>query len=112
MTWSQIEATPPHLTYLILSAFLILYALFSHLIRNNLHLSEPPLATLVGIIFGPRVLGVLNPQSWGIEDDLTQEATRVIVGVQVFAVGVELPKAYFTRHWRSVGILLGPVMQV
>lgn len=39
-----------------------------------------------------------------------QEATRVIVGIQVFAVGVELPKFYASRHWRSVGILLGPVM--
>lgn len=39
-----------------------------------------------------------------------QEATRVIVGIQVFAVGVELPRYYASRHWRSVVMLLGPVM--
>ena len=110
MTWKQIEATTPHLTYLILSSFLILYALFSHLIRNRLHLSEPPLATLVGIIFGPLGAGVLDPHSWGWQDNITQEATRLIVGIQCFAVGGELPKAYFARHWRSVLMMLGPVM--
>lgn len=110
MTWKQIEATAPHITYLILSAFLVLYALFSSFIRNRLHLSEPPLATLVGIAFGPSGAGVIDPRSWGFEDSITQEIARVVVGVQVFAVGVELPKAYFARHWKSVATMLGPVM--
>lgn len=112
MSWfsKKLELTAPHYTYLILSAFLILYALFSNFVRNRLHLSEPPLATLVGIVFGPLGAGVLNPKKWGWEDNITQEATRVIVGVQVFVVGVELPKAYFSRHWKSVGMMLGPVM--
>lgn len=39
-----------------------------------------------------------------------QEVTRVIVGIQCFAVGIELPKLYFHRHWRSVLMFLGPVM--
>lgn len=34
----------------------------------------------------------------------------MIVGIQVFAVGVTLPKFYASRHWRSVAMLLGPVM--
>ena len=110
MPWSQIEATPLHLTYLILAAFLIIYALFSHFIRNRLHLSEPPLATILGIALGPRGLKVLGPSKWGIEDDLTQEAARMIVGIQVFAVGIELPRAYLARHWKSVLMMLGPVM--
>ena len=112
MAWfsKHLEITPPHLSYLILSGFLISYAFFSHFVRNRLHLSEPPLATLIGIIFGPRVAGVLDPRKWGFEDRITQEATRVVVGLQVFVVGVELPKAYFKRHWKSVAMMLGPVM--
>lgn len=124
MVWSQIEATPPHITYLLLSTFLILYTLFALFIRNRLHLSEPPIALVLGIILGPRVLGWLNPNScsgqgcydqidggkdmgWGWGDDVVQEATRVIVGIQVFTVGVELPKYYASRHWKSVGMMLG-----
>lgn len=110
MAWPQIEPISSHLTYLILSIFLITYALFSELIRNRLHLSEPPLATLAGIAFGPRGVGVLDPKNWGWQDDITQEFTRIIVGVQVFAVGIELPKRWLSRHWRSVAMMLGPVM--
>lgn len=37
--WDQLEPTAPHLAYLTISIFLIIYALFSIFIRNNLHLS-------------------------------------------------------------------------
>ncbi|KAL6716250.1 hypothetical protein ACLMJK_005816 [Lecanora helva] len=112
MSWisKHLEPTPAHFVYLILAAFLLLYALFSSFIRNRLHLSEPPLATLVGIAFGPFGADLFSPQRWGLEDNVTQETTRIIVGLQVFTVGVELPKAYFSRHWKSVGMMLGPVM--
>ena len=119
MVWSQLELTPPHVTYLLLSGFLISYTLFTNFIRNRLHLSEPPIALLIGILLGPRVLGWLNPEShdestsvggWGWGDPVVQEATRIIVGIQVFAIGVELPKFYMSRHWKSVAMLLGPVM--
>ncbi|KAJ9498027.1 hypothetical protein H2202_006630 [Exophiala xenobiotica] len=111
MAWPQIEPSTPHLTYLLLSFFLILYALFSELIRNRAHLSEPPLATLTGIVFGPRGATILDPiDKWGWEDNITQELTRIITGVQCFAVGIQLPAGYVKRHWRSVGLLLGPNM--
>ncbi|KAK4959053.1 hypothetical protein LTR10_003852 [Elasticomyces elasticus] len=127
MVWEVIEATPAHLTYLLLSTFLISYTLFALFIRNRLHLSEPPIALLFGILLGPRVLGWLSPNfcgvngcqgkemdqsggGWGWGDDIIQESTRIIVGIQVFAIGVELPKYYASRHWKSVAMLLGPVM--
>lgn len=146
MAWDQIEATPPHLSYLLLSVFLLAYTLFATFIRNRLHLSEPPIAVIFGIILGPRGLGWLTPNyagvngpmgennselgGWGWGDDvgkscrrfyatstlanqpIVQEVTRVIVGIQVFAVGVTLPKFYASRHWKSVAMLLGPVMTV
>ncbi|TKA30799.1 hypothetical protein B0A50_02519 [Salinomyces thailandicus] len=123
--WKQIEPTPPHVTYLALSGFLISFTLFTNFIRNRLHLSEPPIALLVGIILGPVGLGWLTPNfcgvdgckdegtglgGWGWGDDIVQEVTRVIVGIQVFAIGVELPKFYASRHWRPVAMMLGPVM--
>lgn len=123
MVWSQIEATPAHRSYLLLSIFLITYTLFTNLIRNRFHLSEPPLALAVGILLGPKGLGWLDPNScdsvkacfdgkddpegWGWGDDVVLEATRVILGIQVFTIGVELPKFFFSRHWKSVGMLLG-----
>ena len=64
--WDQIEPTPAHLSYLILSLFLITYTLFAKFTRNRLHLSEPPIALLVGVIVGPRVLGWLSPTYRGV----------------------------------------------
>ncbi|KAJ4308422.1 hypothetical protein N0V94_009359 [Neodidymelliopsis sp. IMI 364377] len=108
--WSQLEPTGPHLTYLVLTSFLIIYALFSLMIRNRLHLSEPPLATIFGIIVGPQGLAWLKPYAWGFQDPIIQEFTRIVVGVQCFAVGLELPNGYLRKKWKALLILLGPVM--
>jgi NhaP-type Na+/H+ or K+/H+ antiporter len=67
-------------------------------------------AVLYGIILGPNVLNVITPRHWGMNDEILQEVTRIIVGVQCFAVGIELPKHYFRRHWSSVLYFLGPIM--
>lgn len=119
MVWDQLEPTPSHVSYLLLSAFLIVYTLFARFIRNRLHLSEPPLALLVGILLGPKVLGWLNPnvcteqrclddgvERWGWGDNNIQEISRVILGIQVFTIGIGLPKYYASKHWKGVGILL------
>lgn len=108
--WDQLEVTTPHVAYLTFSSFLIIYALFSQFIRNNLHVSEPPLAVIFGIILGPYVLDLITPNRWGMNDEMVQEITRVIVAIQCFAVGIELPKHYFRRHYKSVLCFLGPIM--
>ena len=64
----------------------------------------------MGIIFGPVALNLFNPFTWGNTDQITLELSRIVLIVQVFAVGVELPKAYMWRHWRSLFVLLVPVM--
>ena len=68
------------------------------------------MATICGVIFGPHAANLFNPLSWGNSDQITLECSRVVLVVQCFAVGVELPKAYMERHWRSVVFLLVPVM--
>ncbi|ROV95536.1 hypothetical protein VSDG_05341 [Cytospora chrysosperma] len=111
--WSQLEPTPSHITYLTLPFFLILFSLFSVLIRNRLHLSEPPLAVLFGILLGPALLNIFSPhEHWGVDDGFTQEFSRLVLGIQCFAFGIELPALWFTRraHWVSILWLLGPVM--
>lgn len=114
MAWKQLEPTAPHVTYAVITSFLISYATFSLFIRNRLHLSEPPLATVFGIAVGPKGLAFLRPYDWGFGDDVVQEFTRLIAGIQCFAVGLELPQNYFTKggKWKDLAILLGPVMTV
>jgi NhaP-type Na+/H+ or K+/H+ antiporter len=84
--------------------------LCSSIIKEKLYIGEATVATLCGIIFGPVAANLINPLTWGNTDQITLEFSRIVLVVQCFAVGVELPKAYMERHWRSVTFLLVPVM--
>lgn len=35
---------------------------------------------------------------------------QIVLGIQVLFTGISLPKAYFKHAWKSVAVLLGPVM--
>ena len=84
--------------------------LCSSVIKEQLYIGEATVATICGIIFGPLAANLIDPISWGSNDIVTYEFTRIILVVQCFAVGVELPRAYMERHWKSVTLLLVPVM--
>ncbi|KAK7516326.1 Sodium/hydrogen exchanger family-domain-containing protein [Phyllosticta citriasiana] len=110
MAWEHLSITKPHLVYIILGGFTSLFMLCSSVIKERLYIGEATVATLCGIIFGPHAANLINPLGWGNTDLITLEFSRIVLVVQCFAVGVELPKAYMERHWRSVICLLIPVM--
>ncbi|EME47349.1 hypothetical protein DOTSEDRAFT_69321 [Dothistroma septosporum NZE10] len=110
MAWDQLSINKPHLVYIILGGFTSLFMLCSSVIKERLYIGEATVATICGIIFGPHAADLINPMTWGNTDQITLEFSRIVLVVQCFAVGVELPKAYMERHWRSVVFLLVPVM--
>lgn len=67
-------------------------------------------AILCGIIFGPVCAKFINVSDWGDEDTITKEFCRIVIGIQVMAAGVALPKAYLRKELISLLMLLGPVM--
>lgn len=110
MAWDHLSITKPHLVYIILGGFTSLFMLCSSVIKERLYIGEATVATICGIIFGPHAANLINPLSWGNTDLITLEFSRIVLVVQCFAVGVELPKAYMEKHWKSVTLLLIPVM--
>jgi len=110
MAWDHLSINRPHLVYIILGGFTTLFMLCSSVIKERLYIGEATVATLCGIIFGPHAANLIDPGTWGNTDQITLEFSRIVLVVQCFAVGVELPKAYMERHWRSVTLLLIPVM--
>ncbi len=57
---------------------------------------------------------IFDPRSWENStsesaNNITLEFTRVVIAIGVFAVGVELPKEYIYRHWKSLFFLIVPV---
>jgi NhaP-type Na+/H+ or K+/H+ antiporter len=96
------------------------FGLFSLLIKERLYIGEAVVSVVVGIALGPYAIDLLNPHHWGGEheqnnelvNEITLEITRVVIAIGVFAIGVELPKAYLKKHWKSLAMLLGPAMVV
>ncbi|KAI1075438.1 alkali metal cation/H+ antiporter Nha1 C terminus-domain-containing protein [Whalleya microplaca] len=110
MAWDHLSITKPHLVYIILGGFTSLFMLCSSVIKERMYIGEATVATLCGVIFGPHAADLINPISWGNVDEVTIEFSRIVLVVQCFAVGVELPKYYMEKHWKSVVFLLLPVM--
>ncbi|KAL3473956.1 alkali metal cation/H+ antiporter Nha1 C terminus-domain-containing protein [Aspergillus californicus] len=110
MAWDHLDIDKPHLAYMILGGFTGLFMLCSLFVKEKLYIGEASVATICGIIFGPHAANLFNPNEWGNVDKITLECSRIVLVVQCFAVGVELPKAYMERHWKSVTLLLLPVM--
>ncbi|KAL4944395.1 hypothetical protein BDV06DRAFT_187523 [Aspergillus oleicola] len=110
MAWEHLDIDKPHLAYMILGGFTGLFMLCSLFVKEKMYIGEATVATICGIIFGPHAANLFNPNEWGNVDKITLECSRIVLVVQCFAVGVELPKAYMERHWKSVSLLLVPVM--
>ncbi|KAJ7133332.1 Sodium/hydrogen exchanger family-domain-containing protein [Mycena epipterygia] len=111
----QIDVTVPHVAYAALGGFVVLFGMFSLLLRERLYIGEACWAFLFGVVIGPYGANIFNPRGWAGDSEeavntITLELTRVVLAIGVFAIGVELPKAYMRRHWQSLFFLLGPVM--
>ncbi|RIA97168.1 Cation/H+ exchanger [Glomus cerebriforme] len=94
----------------ILGGFIILFGLVSFFVKERLYVSEALVSVIVGIILGPIALRVLEPFKWGSVDNITFEFARIVIAIQVTCSGVALPKAYLAKEWKSLLILLLPVM--
>jgi NhaP-type Na+/H+ or K+/H+ antiporter len=115
MHFHPFEVSTPHILYACLGGFVVFFGMFSLFIREKLYIGEACWAFLFGVIIGPYGTNIFDPRSWGNSsnesiDNITLEFTRVVIGIGVFAVGVELPKKYMYRHWKSLFFLLVPVM--
>ncbi|EJF63329.1 hypothetical protein DICSQDRAFT_145567 [Dichomitus squalens LYAD-421 SS1] len=115
MRFNPFEVSIPHIAYAALGGFVVLFGMFSLFIRERLYIGEAIWAFLFGVVIGPYGANIFDPRGWGGGDretinTITLEVTRVILAIGVFAIGVELPKAYMQRHWKSLLFLLGPCM--
>lgn len=113
--FEELFHNPPsvlHQNYVLLGGFILLFGLVSLFVKERLYLTESLVATLVGILMGPHGLGVVDPQRWFDTRFyyFLSEAARLVIGLQVMAVGVSVPGEFLRKHWSSVFMMLGPVM--
>jgi NhaP-type Na+/H+ or K+/H+ antiporter len=91
--------------------------LFSYIIKERLFFSEALVAVSIGIAVGPIGLNWISIDRWTEGDTeranlIVFEVTRIILGIQVLATGIALPKAYLKKRWRELTVLLLVVMTV
>ncbi|KIJ25190.1 hypothetical protein M422DRAFT_193775, partial [Sphaerobolus stellatus SS14] len=118
--YTKFDVTPTHLAITLAGGFIVLFGMFSLFLREKLYIGEACWAFLFGVVMGPYGANLFNPRSWVTSESnlvdsqqlqtLTLEVSRIVLAIGVFAIGVELPKAYMKRHWKSLFFLLGPCM--
>ncbi|KAI9004848.1 Sodium/hydrogen exchanger family-domain-containing protein [Phycomyces nitens] len=96
--------------YGVIGGFIVFFGLCSLFIKERLYLSEASFAIACGIIFGPVCANFINVDEWGDKIFITREFTRLAIAIQVMAAGVSLPKAYLRTEFKSLFVLLIPVM--
>lgn len=99
----------------VLGGFITLFGLVSYLFKEKLFLSEALISLVFGIIFSPHATNFVKPLDYarGSQADLnsiTLYFSRLVLGVQLVLAGVQLPSRYLRIEWKSLSLLLGPIM--
>ena len=73
------------------------------------------ISLLAGVVFSPYVLNFVDPLSYAEGslanlDAITLNFSRLVLGIQLVLAGVQLPSRYLKAEWKSLLVLLGPVM--
>lgn len=95
-----------------LGGFICIYGLVSGFVKERLFLSESLVAMVFGILIGPQVINVVDPHDFLDVEKFTLEFARYVIAIQVMAAGITLPRRYIVRKWRTMSMLLGPIMVV
>ncbi|EPS45366.1 hypothetical protein H072_616 [Dactylellina haptotyla CBS 200.50] len=101
----------------ILGGFVLAFGLVSFFVKERLYLSEALIALIMGIALGPHGAKLIRPLIYAKDSEENLDAinlafSRLVLGVQLVLAGVQLPQKYLAHEWKSLAMLLGPVMTV
>jgi len=99
----------------VLGGFITLYGLVSYLFKEKFYLSEALISLLAGVTFSPHATNFVKPLDYTNNSQIDLNAvtlyfSRLVLGVQLVLAGVQLPSRYLQKEWKSLALLLGPVM--
>lgn len=109
-TPADLDPTHFNIALLALGGLIYSYGLLSRFIKERLYLSAPILSVLLGVIVGPLVLNIFDVKNWGSQDIIVEEIARLTISIQLISTALRLRSAYPFRRFRSLAILLGPLM--
>ncbi|KIK67104.1 hypothetical protein GYMLUDRAFT_69294 [Collybiopsis luxurians FD-317 M1] len=97
-----------------LGGFVLVFSLFSFLMKEKFYVNEVVLGTVFGIIIGPACANIFDPRSWLSqgEHELTLEVMRIVLAIGLFLIGVDLPNKYIWKHAGSLLVMVVPTMAI
>ncbi|MXQ14150.1 cation:proton antiporter [Microvirga makkahensis] len=68
----------------------------------------PPtlLALVVGVLVGPAVFNLIDPEVLGDRPSLMERAARLTLGIGLLGVALRIPRSYPRRNWREMLVLI------
>ncbi len=98
-----------NLALVLVGAVVLVLGLFSNLIKR-IYLSEPLVATVVGIVLSPTVLGIISIGEWGSPEDILEQSARLTLAIGLMGVALRLPADFARQYLRPLVVLLGIIM--
>lgn len=105
--WQKVSELDVDLAYSVLGGTVLVLSLAAAPIKRRLWFSEPMVATLVGVLLGPAVLGVFEPASWDESTSALGYLARFTLAISLMGVALRLPHDWVRKNARSLAVLLG-----
>ncbi|KAF2452627.1 Sodium/hydrogen exchanger family-domain-containing protein [Lineolata rhizophorae] len=104
-----------HVVCGVFGIFTVALSLVSYFVKERLYLSEA-LISLVGVAF-THGAHFIRPFEYAEHDPvyletITMNLTRLVLGIQVFLTGTQLPARYAKTQWKSLAWTLGPGLTI
>ncbi|PQE12846.1 Na H antiporter protein [Rutstroemia sp. NJR-2017a BBW] len=101
--------TPTHFpTITTFPVFLLVHSAYANISSRTV------ISLIAGVIFSPHATNLIRPLDYtGSLANLntaTLYFSRLVLGVQLVLAGVQLPSRYLKLEWKSLSLLLGPIM--
>ncbi|KAH8819375.1 Cation/H+ exchanger [Xylogone sp. PMI_703] len=99
----------------VLGGFISLFGLVSYLLKEKFYLSEALISLLAGFTLSPYVLNIIRPLdiangSMTDLNSITLDFSRLVLGIQLVLTGVQLPSRYLKTEYKSLLVVLGPIL--
>lgn len=101
----------------VLGMFVLSFGLLSLFIKERLYIAETLVATIYGIVCRRLLESGGSSSAWELKSNLSNSSfifhfAHIVLSLQLVAVGVTVPKAFMKKNWRSLLVLLLPVMLI
>ncbi len=81
-------------------------------LKFYLYMSEPIIATFIGILIGPHLLNLVDLRNFEYHNIFIEEIARLTLAVTLMGVAFRLPRNFIFENWKDLVVLICIVLPV